>query len=141
MFSLDQLQLLPPNKWEDLENLVKDLFRAEWRDFHAQRHGRQGQAQQGEGGVGQPSSVPGWGGVQWKNKDLRARAKLPVKELGEKFRKARSSHPPLGQFIIATTAPQDARLQLEARKITDRHSRRGGSLSTSTPGMTSWSCW
>jgi tetratricopeptide (TPR) repeat protein len=125
MFSLDQLQLLPPGKWEDLENLVKDLFRAEWRDFHAQRHGRQGQAQQGVDVFGQPSSVPGWAGVQCKNKDLLIRPKLTVKELKEEVRKARSFQPPLGQFIIATTAPRDARLQLEARKLTDRHSRRG----------------
>ena len=125
MFSLDQLQLLPPNKWEDLENLVKDLFRAEWRDFHAQRHGRQGQAQQGVDVFAQPSSVPGWAGVQCKNKDLLIRAKLTVKELRDEVRKARSFQPPLGQFIIATTAARDARLQLEARRITDRHSRRG----------------
>jgi tetratricopeptide (TPR) repeat protein len=125
MFSLDQLQLLPPSKWEDLENLVKDLFRAEWRDFHAQRHGRQGQPQQGVDVFGQPFSVSGWAGVQCKNKDLLVRAKLTVKELHEEVRKAKLFQPPLGQFIIATTAPRDARLQLEARKITNRHSRRG----------------
>lgn len=125
MFSIDQLQLLPPSKWEDLENLVKDLFRAEWRDFHTQRHARQGQSQQGVDVFGRPSSVPGWAGVQCKNKDLLIRSQLTVKELRQEVRKAKAFQPPLVQFIIATTAPRDGRLQNEARKITERHLRRG----------------
>jgi tetratricopeptide (TPR) repeat protein len=126
MFSLDQLQLLPPKKWEDLEILVKDLFRAEWRDFHAQRHGRQGQAQQGVDVFGRPLSVPGWAGIQCKNKDLLIRSRLTIDELRQEVKNARAFQPPLAQFIIATTAPRDTRLQEEARKISDRHSRRGG---------------
>jgi tetratricopeptide (TPR) repeat protein len=126
MFTLDQLQLLPPNKWEDLENLVKELFRAEWGDFHAQRHGRQGQAQQGVDVFGRPASIPGWAGVQCKNKDLLIRARLTVRELRDEVRKAKSFQPALGQFIIATTAPRDARLQQEARNISERQRRRGG---------------
>src|SRR5687767_254127 len=78
MFSIDQLQLLPPSKCEDLENLVNDLMRAEWRDFHAQRHGRQGQAQQGVDVFGRPSFMPGWAGVQCKNKDLLIRSRLTL---------------------------------------------------------------
>jgi hypothetical protein len=40
--------------WEDLESLVKDLFRAEWHDFHT---------------------------VQCKNKDLLIRSQLTINEL------------------------------------------------------------
>jgi hypothetical protein len=126
MFSIDQLQLLPPSKWEDLENLVKDLFRQEWQDFHTQRHGRRGQSQQGVDVFGRPASVPGWAGVQCKNKDLLILSQLTVEELRREVKKAKAFQPPLTQFIIATTAPRDGRLQQEARKITDRHRRRGG---------------
>jgi hypothetical protein len=125
MFSFDQLQWPPPGHWEDLEKLIKDVFRAEWNDFHAQRNGRLGQAQHGVDVFGQPASLPGWAGVQCKNKDLLIRATLTVEELREEVRKARSFRPPLQQYIIATTAPRDNRLQLEARKITDRHKQRG----------------
>lgn len=125
MFSIDQLQLLPPSKWEDLENLVKDLFRAEWQDFHTQRHGRQGQSQQGVDVFGRPAAVPGWAGVQCKNKDLLLRSQLTVKELRQEVKKAKAFQPPLGQFVIATIVPRDGRLQHEARIITDRHLRRG----------------
>jgi tetratricopeptide (TPR) repeat protein len=125
MLSIEQLQLLPPSRWEDLENLIKDLFRAEWHDFHAQRHGRQGQAQQGVDVFGRPSAQPEWAGVQCKNKNLHILARLTVRELRDEVRRAKSFQPPLRQFIIATTAPRDARLQQEARKITDRHSRSG----------------
>jgi hypothetical protein len=125
MFSINQLQLLPPSRWEDLENLVKDLFRAEWHDFHAQRHARPGQRQQGVDVFGRPHSVPEWAGVQCKNKDLLLRSQLTITELRQEVKKAKEFQPRLTQFVIATTAPRDARLQHEARKITDRHHRRG----------------
>lgn len=124
MLSINQLQMLPPKHWQDLENLVNDLFRAEWRDFHAQKNGRPGQAQQGVDFFGRPSANGGWAGVQCKDKNLLIRATLSVKELRKEFREAKSFHPPLSEFVIATTAPRDSHLQKEARRITDRHTRR-----------------
>src|SRR5262245_24351164 len=125
MFSLQQLQVLPPSRWQDFENLVRDIFRAEWRDFHTQKHGRPGQKQQGVDLFGRPAGSTGWAGVQCKDKDLLLRATLTVDELRAEVQKARSFTPPLSQFVIATTAPRDARLQKEARALTQRHKRRG----------------
>ena len=103
----------------------RTYFAAEWQDFHTQRHGRSGQPQQGVDVFGRPASVLGWAGIQCKNKDLRILSQLTVKELRREVKKAKAFQPPLTQFVIATTAPRDGRLQQEARKITDRHRRRG----------------
>jgi tetratricopeptide (TPR) repeat protein len=125
MLTINDIQFPPPKSWDTLEAMLRDLLRAEWQDFHAQRYGRRGQSQQGVDVFGRPIATPGWAGVQCKNKDLRLRARLTVKELRQEVHKAKSFVPPLTQFIIATTAPRDARIQEEARRITDRHQKSG----------------
>src|SRR5260221_9897275 len=103
MFSLDELQIPPPRSWEKFEALIRDLLRADWKDFHAQLNGRRGQSKKGVDVFGRPAVTPGWAGVQCKNKDLLLRATLSVKELRREVRKAKAFVPALKQFIIATT--------------------------------------
>ena len=124
MLLLNQLQLPPPKHWQDFENLAKDLFREAWGDFQP-RSTAGGASAAGGGRLWLPLLCLGWAGVQCKDKDLLIRASLTIDELRAEVRKARSFQPPLTQFIIATTAPRDARLQAEARTITERHRRRG----------------
>ena len=43
----------------------------------------------------------------------------------QEVHKAKSFVPPLAEFIVATTAPRDAKIQEEARKLTAKHRRKG----------------
>lgn len=125
MLAINEIQLPPPKSWETLEDLIRDLLRAEWNDFHTQRNGRRGQSQQGVDVFGRSGVTPGWAGAQCKNKDLSLRATLSIKELRQEVHNAKSFVPPLTEFIVATTAPRDSKIQEEARKLTVTNQRKG----------------
>lgn len=124
MSQFQTLQWPPPKHWQTWENLLLSLFRAQWGDPTAQKNGRSGQAQGGVDIFGKPSGLGGWAGIQCKAKDNLIRQSLSVRELQDEVRKARGFRPKLQMFLIATTSPRDARLQQEARRITDRHLRQ-----------------
>lgn len=113
MGSQSSTPLPAPSNWQDFEHLCWDLWRAEWRDPNALRHGRSGQAQQGVDVYGRHDGA--WVGVQCKR----------VEDLTEKFlcdevKKAKGFAPGLGHFIMATSDPKkDAALEKLARQLTD----------------------
>ncbi len=117
--------LPPPTSWEDFEEMLCDLFRAEWNDPHTQKHGRKGQRQYGVDIFGQPGRKGEWTGVQAKEKDLLSASSLTEKELADEVEKARNFDPPLTDFIIATTGPRDQNIQRKARLITQDHQKVG----------------
>jgi len=125
MFSLSQLQLLPPKQWQDFESLCHEVFRAEWGDFHAQKHGRPGHRQQGVDVYGRSAYHNGYAGVQCKCRDLLVRRRVTESQLLDEVAKARKFKPPLKQFTIATTLRRNPRHQQWARDITERHKRKG----------------
>ncbi len=90
-----------------------------------QSNGRQGQAQNGVDIVGAVDGTGAYGGVQCKGKDQAYGLALTVEELREEVTKAIGFIPPLKQFILATTAPNDAKIQKEARLITEEHRTNG----------------
>ena len=109
--------------WEELEELCWDLFRTEWNDPNAVRIGRQGQAQDGVDVYGRRSGRGPYIGVQCKVHG--SQRVLTLREVQAEVRKAEGFDPPLGELIIATTAPRDAALQREIRLLTQERERGG----------------
>jgi hypothetical protein len=114
-----------PRNWIDFEDLCCDLWSKIWKDPDTQKHGRQGQPQSGVDVYGQPNKGDAWAGVQCKYKEHDA---LTSQEILEEVEKARTFDPPISRFIIATTAPRDAKLQRAVRLI-HQAERRAGSFS------------
>lgn len=104
------------------ESLCADLWGAIWGRA-AHKNGRTGQPQAGVDIYGKHGSE--WIGIQCKQKDELLRSKLTSSELAEEVAAARRFVPPLKRFIVATTGPADARIQEEARRLTEEHTRHG----------------
>lgn len=98
----------PPRSWEEFEILCADLFRHVWKDPGTQRNGRTGQPQHGVDVFGRPDGGPHYAGAQARNKTYPPAA-VTVVELRAEVEKAKKFVPALKSFILATTAPNDAR--------------------------------
>ena len=119
-------QIAPPTSWETFEDLCWALFQAEWRDQNTQKHGRQGQKQNGVDIVGNNHAQGGglWG-VQCKGKMQAYGSKLTEKEINTELAKADKFDPPLCHWIIATTAPNDAVIGQYALKLNETRAEQG----------------
>ncbi|MBI1822913.1 MAG: hypothetical protein HYR80_02170 [Nitrospirae bacterium] len=123
MPTFSNLQIPPPSKWQDFEDLCLDLWKNIWRDPNIQKNGGAGQAQQGVDIFGRLDQGDHWAGLQCKVKDkLKNKTLTEVELLGE-VEKAKRFEPKLKFYIIATTGPKDTKLEKLARKITDNHHR------------------
>ena len=120
-----RLQLPPPSRWEDFEDLCHDLWTLEWKDPSLVRHGRKGQRQDGVDICGKRVGRKEWSGIQCKCKDNLLGSKLTEKELRAEVAKALVFTPKLSEYIVVTTTPRDAVLQKIAREITDDHDAHG----------------
>ena len=119
-------QIPPPKSWETFEDLCHQLFKAVWHDPLAQKVGRRGQPQHGVDIFGSPHSNYGiFQGVQCKTKEGQYGSKPNLQELQQEIAKAESFEPALSHWIFATTAPVDATLQQEARKISVARDQEG----------------
>lgn len=114
----------PPIDWQAFERLCCDLYRGRWGDPETQLHGRAGQEQHGVDVFGREAGI-GWVGVQCKGKNAGYGAKPTIAELRREMGKAKKFRPPLRKFLFATTAPNDAALQQEARLLTEDHREAG----------------
>ena len=115
---INAAQIPPPKNWEQFEDLCHSLFKSVWDDPCAEKYGRRGQAQQGVdifGSTKNPRAV--FRGVQCKGKNQNYGAEVTEAELVSEIAKADQFAPPLEHWILATTAPTDARLQAAARQI------------------------
>jgi hypothetical protein len=119
--SIDDYALPAPKDWEKLEDLLFDLYVRIWRDPNAQRVGRPGQAQDGVDIVGRPDQGSRIAGVQVRRKIGRLRPP----ELTIAVDDAKRFRPPLSHFTLATSAPNDTKLQQEALALTVRHAAEG----------------
>lgn len=100
------------------------LWKAEWKDPSTQRHGRKGQSQYGVDVYGEPKKNH-WSGIQCKGKDNYSSKQVTVSELRLEVQKAQAFTPLLDVFSLATTAPRDASIQAEARRLTAENRKRG----------------
>ena len=120
MLNLRDLQIPPPNKWQDFESLCRDLWSRVWGDAQTQRHGRTGQQQQGVDIFGRPGCGTAWAGVQCKLRE-QLNGRLGATEIMSEVEKARSFRPRLSEYIIATSASRDASAQEAARRISQKN--------------------
>jgi hypothetical protein len=105
-----------PKSWDDFEDITWEIYKRKWHDNHAQKHGRSGQAQNGIDIYGQEKSSDKYIGVQCKRyKDK----KLTQKIIKEEIVKAECFSPQLSEYIIATTASRDTKLQDFVRSLNE----------------------
>lgn len=124
-----------PKNWQDFERCCQILFDCILRDPHVQRNGRIGQPQHGVDVYGRRDSEDTqWVGVQCKGKEEGFGGQVTEKELRAEIDKARTFEPPLAEYFLVTTAPNDAAIQTVARKITDENETSGQPLSVSVWG-------
>ncbi len=125
MPTLTGMSLPPLKDWQDFQRLCRDLWRHILDDPNTQENGRQGQPQAGVDVYGRSKSTGGMTGVQCKEKDRLAGSVVTIDELKGEVVKAKTFRPVLTEFTLATTGPRDGKLQQEARKITERHLKKG----------------
>ena len=124
MPTLASSELPVPKSWEEFEDICADLFGRIWDDPNIVRYGRLGQNQNG---VDIRGRLPDGrlAGVQCKRKRQWPVAELTTKEIDDEVAEAIKFEPPLSEFTIATTAPNDAKLQAHVDAITKRHRAQG----------------
>lgn len=124
MNNLSNYQYPPPKNWQDFESLCRDLWKEIWDDPNVQKNGRSGQEQHGVDVFGQPQQGKLWVGVQCKGKDNNLGKTVTETELLEEIKKAKNFTPRLSSWILATTAPRDAKIQQKAREITANNKKK-----------------
>ncbi len=125
MLDYTNTQQKPPTNWQDFQLLCTDLWRQIWNDPGTQPNGRSGQPQHGVDICGRPNRGSSWEGIQCKGKDTRYGKTVTNKELWEEVKKAKAFSPRIDNYILATTAPDDGKIQQIAREITADHLKQG----------------
>lgn len=109
------------------EDRFEDLCLALWKKHLADpsmlKNGRRGQRQAGVDFFGRRDGTANWVGVQCKVK--APGTKLTKAEIDREVAQALSFNPKLNEFVLATTAPRDAKVQEYARVLTATHQRKG----------------
>ena len=119
------MQIPKPKDWDELEKLVWDLFRFEWQDPMAVRHGRSGQRQHGVDIYGRPNQGQNLVAIQVKGRTEGLAGQLTEEEMRSEAESARQFSPPIQRLVFATSAPRDAAVQHVARKLSEENVARG----------------
>ncbi len=114
-----------PNNWQDFERLSHDLYKRLWETNDAELHGRTGQPQAGVDVYGKDRKEGRFVGVQCKGKNSDYGHGVTEGELIAEIEKAKNFEPPIELFILATTAPNDQKIQAKAREISLEHRQKG----------------
>lgn len=113
--SLSSVQLPKPKDWQAFERQTRELFACVLDDPATQMHGRSGQKQHGVDVYGRRGGAgTAWVGVQCKHSE----DEITESELRTEFAKALNFTPPISEFILATTALRDNKIQSVARAMT-----------------------
>lgn len=105
-----------PKSWDEFEDITWEIYKRKWHDNHAQRYGRSGQAQNGIDIYGRQNSSGKYIGVQCKRYEDN---KLNQQIIKEEIVKAECFSSPLSEYIIATTASRDTKLQDFVRSLNE----------------------
>ena len=97
-----------PKSWDEFEDITWEIYKRKWQDNHAQRYGRNGQEQNGIDIYGLQNSSDKYIGVQCKRYQDK---KLTQKIIKAEIVKAEGFSSLLNEYIIATTASRDTKLQ------------------------------
>ena len=112
------LQIPPPELPEIFERLCLDLYRKEYGE-RTQKNGSSGQAQNGV----DIFVIDQYIGIQCKKKEYSS-GKISKEALQSEVEKAKTFKPQLKRFILATTCKRDAKIQQEARIISEHHKQK-----------------
>lgn len=122
------VSLPPPNQWQEFEALTVELFSVVWEERDLQLFGRSGQRQFGIDvyGVDRRQGKFLRSGVQCKRRSGtgksgydRAGGKVSVKELKPIVDELNGFPSKLEQFVLATTAHTDTKVQVAAQEMSE----------------------
>jgi hypothetical protein len=129
MSSFSAVSIPKPKDWQDFERKSRVLFECVLGDPQTHTHGRGGQKQDGVDIYGRRDSGRGQlVGLQCKGKDGQYGRQITEKELLREVEKARTFEPPLDEFILITTAPDDRDIQKKARLLEHKVRQAGRAL-------------
>ncbi|MBK9449149.1 MAG: hypothetical protein IPN95_06995 [Bacteroidetes bacterium] len=114
-----------PANWQDFESLCKKLWGEIWKCPEIQQHGRLGQEQFGVDIFGIPKGEDGYFGIQCKGKSEYSHNQFSEEEVITEIEKAKTFEPKLKKFYLATTAPNDSKIQAIIRRIDLEHRAQG----------------
>lgn len=129
-----QIAFPPPLRWQDFEELTKEVFREVFFDPGAQCHGRSGQDQHGVDVFGTELGAGRRLGVQCKQRGKFELAKVTTlepattvtfKEVTAEVAQAEHFRPALQHFFLATTGTRDTEVQREVRTMSDERTTAG----------------
>ncbi|QWG12421.1 hypothetical protein KMZ29_22370 [Bradyrhizobium sediminis] len=130
MTDFTSVEIPKPKDWQAFERHCRLLFEHSLRDTAVQNNGRPGQRQHGVDIFGKRGGGNGpQVGVQCKGKSSDYGNALTEKELAAEVEKTKKFRPELEEFIIVTTASDDAKIQLEARLLEKKVRGEGRNLS------------
>jgi tetratricopeptide (TPR) repeat protein len=135
MTDFTSVQIPAPKDWQAFERHARLLFEQWLGDPGTQNNGRTGQPQHGvdifgkRGGGGGPQV-----GVQCKGKDAEYGGAVTPAELRREVEKTKDFRPDLREFFLITTAPDDGRIQEEARLLEEEVRASGRDLSIAVWG-------
>jgi hypothetical protein len=126
MTDLTSVAIPKPKDWQALERHCRLLFELSFGDPAVQNNGRVGQPQNGVDIFGRRDGGRGrWVGVQCKGKDADYGGEVSEAELRAEVKKTEKFVPPIGEFILVTTAPNDEKNQRAARLLGEQLAAEG----------------
>lgn len=135
MTDFTSVSVRAPKDWQAFERHSRLLFEYSLGDPATQNNGRQGQAQHGVDIWGRRGGGDGpLVGIQCKGKDADYHGAVTKAELRREVKKSTAFRPSLKEFILITTAPDDAKIQEAARLLEEEVRKAGRDLSISVWG-------
>jgi tetratricopeptide (TPR) repeat protein len=135
MTDFTSVSIRPPKDWQAFERHSRLLFEYVLSDPSTQNNGRSGQRQYGVDVFGGRGGGAGpLVGIQCKGKDGDYGEVVTEAELRREVKKTEKFRPELKEFILITTAPNDAGIQEKARLLALEVRAAGRDLSISVWG-------
>src|SRR6266481_2130275 len=135
MTDFTSVEIPKPKDWQALERHCRLLFELSLQDPTVQNNGRQGQRQHGVDIFGRRGGGTGpQVGVQCKGKSSDYGGPVTEAELVDEVEKTKKFQPPLDEFILVTTAPEDTKIQQAARLLENKVRAEGRNLSVQVWG-------
>ena len=105
-----------PKSWDEFEDIVWEIYTRKWNDSYAQRYGRHGQPQHGIDIYGQQNKSSSYIAIQCKRYEDR---KLSLQTISIELHKTESFTSTISEYIIATVASRDKRVQDAIRLLNE----------------------
>src|SRR3954468_3277723 len=135
MTDFTSVSIPAPKDWQAFERHARLFFEHSLADPATQNNGRAGQPQHGVDIFGRRGGGNGrYVGVQCKGKDTDFGGAVTEVELKREVEKSKRFKPEIHEFILITTAPDDAAIKEGARLLQQKVRAEGRDLSISVWG-------